>query len=209
MSICNYVNKKSEKCKNSVSKDNMYRCSAHKKCSADKCDSIGKIKGYCVKHYKQIICKEQKKNCDSPTFLCDETFGDLSDLSEIEIGEGFFDKPICDLSESDINIDLPFQDELFEGLDFERIKNNIKQGIEDETIKISSKVSPSCSKTVIVNIKGVSSDELEKVLGKRKRDEGIKKDGRKRVRKSKRKSVRKSKRKSSRKNEILTKKPVK
>jgi len=232
------VNKaKHEKCEKKVGKDNINRCSSHKKCFVDTCDNISRNQGYCSKHYNQIICREQKKNCDSPRFLCDETFGDFSDISEIEIGEGFFDKPICDLSESDINGDLPFQDELFEGLDSEKKEGDIKNPIrlddkrvtrsdrkrkiienieklakEDDSEKklVEAIVVPGPDNTanVRVTIKGLnredlkeilkSSDEIDKVLGKRKRDdENSKKDGRKNVRKSRRKSIKKSRRKST------------
>lgn len=74
---------------------------------------MAKIKKYCRTHYNQILCNKQAKNCSSPYLLCDETIGDFSDVSDIEISESFFDKPVCDYTEAD----LPIGDDLFEGID--------------------------------------------------------------------------------------------
>jgi len=207
------MNKDHEKCEKKVAKNNMNRCSSHKKCFVDTCDNISKSKGYCSKHYNQIICREQKKNCDSPLKnLCDDTIGDFGD---IEIGEGFFDKPICDLTESDIPEDIPedlpfFQDELFEGLDLEtKIRENIEKLTKEEDSEklVNAIPGPDNAANVRVTIKGINREdlkeiltsyEIDKVLGKRKReDENSKKDGRKNVRKSRRKSIKKSRQKSS------------
>lgn len=176
MPICNYVIKikgGQKKCKNEVEKNNKDgRCSTHKKCLHIDCNSICKIKGYCAKHYRQIICAEkQKNNCSSPSFLCDESIGDFSD---IEISESFFDKPVCYYTEDD----LPSGDDLFEGIE------------EEEKPTYSAKATGT-KITIFDHLKAFVRNNKEKE---------VKKDGRKR--KSRRKSGKKSRRKSSKRKSI-------